>query len=163
MVQLFFKFHVEFHMSDVSALPKGACVVVCDVNNKILAVTRPDGKGYGLPGGKVDPGESFSQAASRELWEETGLRVKEADLLPLYQGMCRNLESGAEYDVMSFLVIAHVGTLTHKEQHVRPEWKEWDPYFTTLSPFCEYNIQVAQAVLKKFPSLQSHFTSITIK
>lgn len=29
------------------------------------------------PGGGVDPGESFAQAARRELWEETGIAVAE--------------------------------------------------------------------------------------
>lgn len=33
------------------------------------------------PGGGVDPGESDRQAAVRELWEETGLRVAEEDLI----------------------------------------------------------------------------------
>lgn len=33
------------------------------------------------PGGGIDPGETEAEAAVRELWEETGLRVGEADLI----------------------------------------------------------------------------------
>lgn len=35
---------------------------------------------WGTPGGGVDPGESDVDAAVRELWEETGLRVGPGDL-----------------------------------------------------------------------------------
>lgn len=34
-----------------------------------------------FPGGKLEVGESFAQALSRELWEELGLRVQVGDLL----------------------------------------------------------------------------------
>jgi 8-oxo-dGTP diphosphatase len=42
--------------------------------NQLLAIKRASG-GIGLPGGKVDPGETLSQAIDRELSEETGLKV----------------------------------------------------------------------------------------
>ncbi len=39
------------------------------------------GKGkWGGVGGKIEPGETPAVAAAREVWEETGLRVHEADL-----------------------------------------------------------------------------------
>ncbi|MEM8640694.1 MAG: NUDIX hydrolase [Cyanobacteria bacterium P01_G01_bin.54] len=46
----------------------------------VLVRRRDDGK-WSLPGGFVDWGESVSQAARRELWEETGLELLEISRL----------------------------------------------------------------------------------
>lgn len=56
----------------------------CD--GKILLVRHLEGKSsdkagkWGMPGGKVDPGESSIQGMVRELEEETGIAVSEEDL-----------------------------------------------------------------------------------
>jgi 8-oxo-dGTP pyrophosphatase MutT (NUDIX family) len=44
----------------------------------ILMVERADGHGWALPGGHVDPGEDPAAAAVRELAEETGLKLPDA-------------------------------------------------------------------------------------
>ncbi len=53
--------------------------VLLQPKGKFLLTSRPAGKVYAgyweFPGGKVDPGESVSQALSRELQEELGIQV----------------------------------------------------------------------------------------
>jgi 8-oxo-dGTP diphosphatase len=45
---------------------------------------------WGLPGGHVEAGETLARAASREAWEEVGVRVDPADLVPV--GMSRYVD-----------------------------------------------------------------------
>ncbi len=53
--------------------------------DEVLLQKRHDG-GWGLPGGLMDLGESFEQVAKREVFEETGLVVKDLKLLNVFSG-----------------------------------------------------------------------------
>ena len=45
-------------------------------DGEVCLVHRPRYDDWTLPKGKLDPGESFEEAALREVWEEAGLRCR---------------------------------------------------------------------------------------
>jgi len=51
---------------------------------KVLLTQRADNGRWCLPGGGMDSGESVAQACEREVWEETGLRVRLTRLVGVY-------------------------------------------------------------------------------
>jgi ADP-ribose pyrophosphatase YjhB (NUDIX family) len=63
----------------------GCSVAVFDVfRTNILLMKRDDNGLWCLPGGGMDPGESTSELAEREIREETGLTVRVTGLIGLY-------------------------------------------------------------------------------
>ena len=57
-----------------------SAVLVRDAAGRILLVRKRGTGKFMQPGGKLEPGESFSAAAAREMNEELGLDVQESDL-----------------------------------------------------------------------------------
>jgi ADP-ribose pyrophosphatase YjhB (NUDIX family) len=53
-------------------------------NKQVLLTKRPDFGVWCLPGGHVDAGESVAQAAIREAFEETGLKIQLNRLVGIY-------------------------------------------------------------------------------
>jgi 8-oxo-dGTP diphosphatase len=51
-------------------------------DGRVCLVHRPRYDDWTLPKGKLDRGESFEDAALREVWEETGLRCELGEELP---------------------------------------------------------------------------------
>lgn len=70
---------------DLLLLPGVAAVIHDDVG-RVLLVQRADDGLWGLPAGAVDPGECPAQAIVREVWEETGLRVRPERIIGVFGG-----------------------------------------------------------------------------
>jgi 8-oxo-dGTP pyrophosphatase MutT (NUDIX family) len=54
------------------------------VKDQVLLTRRTDNGMWCLPGGSVDPGETVAEVCEREVFEETGLRVRVVRLTGVY-------------------------------------------------------------------------------
>ncbi|GIP37948.1 DNA mismatch repair protein MutT [Paenibacillus sp. J31TS4] len=63
----------------------GAVAILQNEKRQILLQHRKDGN-WGLPGGLMEPGETLEETAAREVYEETGLTLKQMTLLELFSG-----------------------------------------------------------------------------
>lgn len=63
-----------------------AAVVARDSDGRVLLVRHENDGSWVTPGGAVEPTEAPADAASREMWEETGLEVELTRVLGVYGG-----------------------------------------------------------------------------
>lgn len=79
-------------MPAVRSVVPGAGVAVRDPEGRLLLVRRLVDGTWGLPGGHIEPGESFAACAVREFREETGWSVELTGLLGVYSDTSFSLE-----------------------------------------------------------------------
>lgn len=78
---------------------------------------KEDWKGYTLPGGHVESGESFVDAVKREMREETGLDI----INPKLVGIKQFPIDGGRYIVLLFKAVEFTGELISSEEG-QMEW-----------------------------------------
>lgn len=67
-----------------SRIKLGVAVLIRDPRGWVLLEKRADCGLWGIPGGRIEPGESVETAGLREIYEETGLRVRIESLIGVY-------------------------------------------------------------------------------
>ena len=90
-------------------------VMVENEQGQLLMEDRsdPDWPGICFPGGHVEPGESFTNAAVRETWEETGLTIEDPRLVGVKHFQTKNDE---RYVVFFYKATKYTGTLTSSDE-----------------------------------------------
>ncbi|RUS45834.1 NUDIX hydrolase [Cohnella sp. AR92] len=64
----------------------GSCVLIFNNEGHLLLQRRTDSLDWGTIGGSLELGESLEEAASRELYEEAGLRAKSFKFITVLSG-----------------------------------------------------------------------------
>jgi ADP-ribose pyrophosphatase YjhB (NUDIX family) len=70
---------------DIQIRP-GASAIVSNEKNEILLEKRKDCNLWGIPGGRIEPGESITEGCKREFLEETGLEIDIVGVVGVYSG-----------------------------------------------------------------------------
>lgn len=80
---------IEVHLTPPEEFTPQVQVAACylEINNQILLLQRAQGKleegRWGVPAGKLEPHETPENAAKRELFEETGITIKDEQMYHL--------------------------------------------------------------------------------
>ena len=86
---------------------------------------KPPLQGYwSIPGGLVETGETLDQAVRREVLEETGLRVKPAEMFGIFERIMRDARGRVEYHylLMDYVCSVTGGKLRAGDDVARVEW-----------------------------------------
>jgi ADP-ribose pyrophosphatase YjhB (NUDIX family) len=82
-------------------LRQAVCVYMETTDGDVVLVGRANNE-HGLPGGKVERGETLVEAAIREVREEVGIRLDEGDLCIVHASVCPGGADGQAYFTTTF-------------------------------------------------------------
>ncbi|MGW4395728.1 NUDIX hydrolase [Amycolatopsis nivea] len=69
---------------EANSIAVAVSAFIQDDDGRILMIRRTDNDLYSIPGGQLELGETLSQAAVREVREETGMECKVSGVIGLY-------------------------------------------------------------------------------
>ena len=98
--------------------------VVTDGRGRLLMIKRGHEPGAGLwsiPGGRIEPGETDTEALVREMFEETGLAVEVGRLIGRVQ---RPGPNGTVIDIRDYAATVTGGTLRPGDDAADARWVE---------------------------------------
>ncbi len=100
----------------------GCGVLIENEKGQVLLQKRSDTGEWCVPGGALEPMETYEQAAARELREEVGINVSDLKLFGLYSGDDRVIKYPNQDVVYSLAVIfitsSYTGTISDEDSEV---------------------------------------------
>ena len=112
-----------------------AALITCETDEFVAVHRKENPFLVCLPGGKLDEGENVLQAVIREVFEETGLRIKPEQCIPIHTGIC---DEGKTYLVTVFLIQVKKQDLVSQEPQMQPCWMNRKTFFEH-SAFKKFN------------------------
>lgn len=106
----------------------------------VVVSTRANENQYGIPGGKVDEGETAIQAAIREAYEETGVRVTEEQLYHCFE------EPSRTFTMAIFVMNTPIETIPGGiETGITAKFGNFED-LAVNSPYAEFNKRMLKAI-----------------
>ena len=128
------------------SLPLAVCVLFVNQDYALAVSRRNDPTKWGLPGGKVDAGETSLQAAIRETKEEIGFTIHPHELQEIFNEECNG---EVMYNVKTYLYLGSAPPVVSlkAENGLSIAYLPFDKLQRPQhSPFSLYNIGVFEAL-----------------
>ena len=111
------------------------------IDPKVLAVKRLKSKSkLGLPGGKVDSGETLEEAIIREVKEECNVTIPKEALVKVYACIVNGYYCTTFAVTKEHLKTMEYDELKQVEVEIEPTWVKFNTYdFVMKSEFTSYN------------------------
>ncbi|WP_406338183.1 NUDIX domain-containing protein [Streptomyces sp. NBC_01620] len=117
-------------------------------DGRLLAIRRADNGTWELPGGVLELEESPEQGVSREVWEETGIRVEVDQLTGVYKNTARGIVA------MVFRCKPSGGTERTSAESTAVDWLTPEQITERMSEV--YAIRLLDALDGAGPHVRSH-------
>ncbi len=119
-----------------------ACVLILNDLNQVVLTTRRNSSEVGLPGGKVDYGETSRQAAIRETKEETGIILDDEKLSECFSKLC---EGEVDFITTCFIIKYNGEIPGGDEIGINSFWGDLNELVLN-SPFKDYNLEMLESL-----------------
>jgi 8-oxo-dGTP pyrophosphatase MutT (NUDIX family) len=113
-------------------------VIVENNKGEILLIQRSDNGNWALPGGAIDIGESLTQAAIREVQEETGITCQITGLVGIYTDPKHIILYTSNNEARQEFSIVLTGSIL--SGHPTPSNESTDVRWVTSAELAEYRI-----------------------
>ncbi len=132
---------------------RNAAVMLIIKDGLILGVSRRyDKTKWGLPGGKQEPDETPKEAACRECFEETGVKVSDCIFL-YYRDEPRDRPEGEDFHAYCYFATEWSGTPQSFEEG-EVAWLTEADLTGDRGAFPDYNRETIKVYRTKFPTIK---------
>ncbi|WP_313641878.1 NUDIX domain-containing protein [Paenibacillus sp.] len=144
--------HLRSMVGNEKVIMVVAGAFVFDAYNRVLMQKRSDNGQWGFPGGFMNLGESVQDTARREVYEETGLKLKDLELFGIYSGpqYDKKISNGDEVSLVliSFICKQYCGELVESnEESIQNKFYPLEELPDNI--FTEHNMLINDLLSKK--------------